>query len=231
MGKLSIKISEKYHYSPSKTDLLEMIASLFILSFGVALSVKANLGSSPISSLPNVLSIFSGLSLGTTMLITNVTMIVAEWVIMHDRTKIIYTMVQLPFTIIQSVFVDIIMMPMDGWFVTDLVQQWGLVIISNLIIAFGVVLSIDSNVSLLADDGLILAIHGATRVRLDKVMLLFDIAFIGSAFIASYIFFQDFVGVGLGTIVAGLTLGPFVKILTTFVKRHVRSNGHIVDEK
>ncbi|NMA25513.1 MAG: hypothetical protein GX936_07595, partial [Clostridiales bacterium] len=38
---------------------------LFTLAFGIALSVKSNLGVSPVSSVPLVLSKISGLSLGT----------------------------------------------------------------------------------------------------------------------------------------------------------------------
>lgn len=45
-----------------KTGLL--LAGLVVMSFGVALSIKAELGTSPISSLPYVSAEISGLSVG-----------------------------------------------------------------------------------------------------------------------------------------------------------------------
>lgn len=52
-----------------KTGLL--LAGLVVMSFGVALSIKAELGTSPISSLPYVSVEISGLSVGTTTIILN----------------------------------------------------------------------------------------------------------------------------------------------------------------
>ena len=80
---------------------------------------------------------------------------------------------------------------------------------------------------MLADDGLVLAISQVTKVRLDKVMIIFDIVFVASAFIVSYAVFQDFVGVGWGTIFAGITLGLFVRFFTKIVKGYIRRDGNI----
>ena len=81
---------------------------------------------------------------------------------------------------------------------------------------------------MLADDGLVLAISQVTKVRLDKVMIIFDICFVASAFIVSYVAFHGFVGVGWGTIFAGITLGLFVRLFTKVVKGYIRKDGSIV---
>ena len=39
-----------------RKDLIEMIVSVLVMSFGVVLTVKASMGASPIVSLPNVIS-------------------------------------------------------------------------------------------------------------------------------------------------------------------------------
>lgn len=46
-----------------------LLIGLFIMAFGVSFSIKALLGTSPVSSIPNVVSIVSGLSVGTTTII------------------------------------------------------------------------------------------------------------------------------------------------------------------
>ena len=46
-----------------------LLTGLSIMAFGVAFSIKASLGTSPISSLPYVVSLFSPLSVGTATII------------------------------------------------------------------------------------------------------------------------------------------------------------------
>lgn len=48
-----------------------LCAGLVIMAFGVAFSIKAALGTSPISSVPYVTARISGLSVGTTTIIMN----------------------------------------------------------------------------------------------------------------------------------------------------------------
>lgn len=204
-----------------------MIFSIFVVSFGVVLSVKACQGASPIVSLPNVLSHVAGVSLGTMLFIVYTLFIIIQWILLKDRSKILMTLSQLPFTILFSVFVDFIELLVDPWIVTDLFQQWILVVLSTAIIGFGIVLEVDANISMLADDGLVLTVSRVTKIRLDKVMIIFDVCFVASAFIVSYLAFHEFVGVGLGTIFAGITLGMFVRLFTKVVKRYIRKDGSI----
>ena len=49
---------------------------LLVMAFGVAFSIKAALGTSPISSVPYVTGAISGLSVGTTTIIMNTLMTV-----------------------------------------------------------------------------------------------------------------------------------------------------------
>lgn len=210
-----------------KKDLVEMVASVLVMSFGVVLTVKASMGASPIVSLPNVISGITGLSLGTTIFIVYTLFIVMEWAIIRDRKRILLTLSQLPFSMLFSLFVDIIVWMLGSWEVTGPVEQWVLVIVGTAVIGFGCVLEIDADISMLADDGLVLTISRATKVRLDKVMVIFDIVFVASAFILSYAVLQDFVGVGWGTIFAGLTLGLFVRFFTKVVKTYIRRDGNI----
>ena len=213
-----------------RKDLLEMVVSVLVMSFGVVLTVKAQMGASPIVSLPNVLSNVVGLSLGTTVFIVYFILILIEWALIRDRSRILLTLSQLPFTMLFSVFVDAIVLMLDPWVITGLAAQWVLIVISIFVIGFGVVLELDANISMLADDGLILAIHQVTRIPVSKVMIIFDVVFVASSFILSYAVFQEFIGVGLGTIVAGFTLGLSVKLFTRIVKGYIRKDGNIDSE-
>ena len=54
-----------------------LVVSLFVMSIGVALSIKANLGTSPISSLPYVMSLITPLTVGN------------DTILMQDRKSVV----------------------------------------------------------------------------------------------------------------------------------------------
>lgn len=56
---------------------------IFLMTFGIALSCKADLGTSPISSLPWVLSMFQPWSLGTITIVMNIVLIFLQPLILQ----------------------------------------------------------------------------------------------------------------------------------------------------
>lgn len=60
MDKLPVYIAKRY---------LLLLAGLSIMAFGVAFSIKASLGTSPISSVPYVVSLFAPLTVGTATIV------------------------------------------------------------------------------------------------------------------------------------------------------------------
>lgn len=59
------------------------------MSFGVAFSINAELGTSPVSSIPYVTSEISGLSVGTTTIIVNTIIVLLQIVVLRRRFKLI----------------------------------------------------------------------------------------------------------------------------------------------
>lgn len=64
-------------------NYLVLVVGLFIMSFGVALSVISDLGTTPISCIPNVLKYALPLSLGTITIIFNFILIVIQYIILR----------------------------------------------------------------------------------------------------------------------------------------------------
>lgn len=61
-----------------KPRIIMFLAGIFLMTFGIALSCKADLGTSPISSVPWVLSMFLPLSVGNLTIIMNIIMILLQ---------------------------------------------------------------------------------------------------------------------------------------------------------
>ena len=79
---------------------LLLIAGLFIMALGVVLSVKANLGTSPISAPPYVYSQVFPLTMGTTTILMNMGLILLQIVLLRKQ----YEWIQLTQIIAVSVF-------------------------------------------------------------------------------------------------------------------------------
>ena len=93
----------------NKKDLLKryliFLAGLFVNSLGVALITKANLGTSPISSIPYVLSLNFALSLGNFTIIFSILLIVLQIVILGKNFKP-ESLLQIPVSIAFGYFID-----------------------------------------------------------------------------------------------------------------------------
>ena len=67
LNRLSVYILKRY---------LLLLLGLSIMAFGVAFSIKASLGTSPISSVPYVVSLFAPLTVGTATIIMHCVFII-----------------------------------------------------------------------------------------------------------------------------------------------------------
>lgn len=101
----------------NKKDLLKryliFLAGLFVNSLGVALITKANLGTSPISSIPYVLSLNFALSLGSFTIIFSILLIVLQIVILGKNFKP-ESLLQIPVSIAFGFFIDFSMILLNA---------------------------------------------------------------------------------------------------------------------
>ena len=72
-----------------------LLAGLTIMAFGVAFSIKGNLGTSPISSVPYAVSQFTPLTVGTATIVMHCVFIVIQIAVLRKKYQLIQLM-QLP---------------------------------------------------------------------------------------------------------------------------------------
>ena len=135
--------------------LLTLCAGLLIMAFGVAFSIKAGLGTSPISSLPFVLCLSTAFSLGEYTLLFNTVFLVAEALV--RRTFTWAQAVQLPFTLLFSGCIDLFMWiiptQLNGPFPLQLLY----LCLGCLLLSLGITLEVYGGVSMLPGEALVRA--------------------------------------------------------------------------
>lgn len=190
---------------------------LFCIAFGVALTVKGALGTTPISVLPYTLHLlFPHMSFGGWLIAFNLLFIAIEWMILKSSLKPLNLLIQCSLAFLFGFCVDFSMFLLTSYNPVNYALRLGTVCVASLILAFGAFLTIRSHVSTLPLDGFIIALATVSRVDFGRLRLLSDVSMTLTAVAVCFFFLEDFKGVREGTILGALLVGPLIKVFVRY---------------
>lgn len=193
-----------------------LIVGLCIMVVGVVLSIKAALGTSPISSIPYVLNLITGLTVGTTTIIVNTLIVLLQIVLLRKRFKLIQ-LLQIPVCIVFGLMTDAAM-ELLGWVVVHTYwQQWLVCIAGIIFVAFGVSFEVTAKVVTLPGEGMALALCQLIPVKFGYVKIMVDVSLVVIAGALSLIFLHGLQGVREGTVAAAIFVGMLARQLNRFM--------------
>ena len=202
MDKLPVYIAKRY---------LLLLAGLSIMAFGVAFSIKASLGTSPISSVPYVVSLFAPLTVGTATIVMHCVFILLQILILRRNYHPIQLM-QLPVAVFFGYLTDFGVWAVRGIHCSTYWQQWIVCLIGILLVAAGVSLEVKAGVVVLAGEGVVLAICKVlTKIKFGYMKVGFDVTLVVIACILSFTFTGHLQWVREGTVAAALLVGLIAK--------------------
>ena len=202
---------EKTHIYIIRRYLL-LLAGLAIMAFGVAFSIKASLGTSPISSVPYVVSLFTPLTVGTATIIMHCVFILLQILILRKKYHPIQLM-QLPVAFFFGYLTDFGVWAVQGITCDHYLQQWLVCLIGIFLVAVGVSLEVKAGVVVLAGEGVVLAICKVLPVKFGYMKVGFDVTLVAIACVLSFAFTGRLQGVREGTVAAALLVGLIAKQL------------------
>ena len=196
---------------------------LAINSFGIAFITKSALGTSPISSVPYVFSMFfEKISFGGFTFILNMIFILIEIAVLRKDFKPVQFL-QIAANLLFSCFVDLGMFCL-GWFSPQTIPERGVsLLIGCMILAVGICVEVAPNVIVVPGEGIVRAISYAGKKDFGKVKVCFDVTLILTSALFSLLFFHHLQGLGAGTVVSAVIVGRMV----SFVNRHFPLIDHI----
>ena len=210
LNKLPIYILKRY---------LLLLIGLSIMAFGVAFSIKASLGTSPISSVPYVISLFTPLTVGTATISMHCVFILLQILILRKNYHPIQLM-QLPVAFFFGYLTDFGVWAVQGITCNTYWQQWIVCIIGILLVGLGVSLEVKAGVVVLAGEGVVLAICKVLpKVKFGYMKVGFDVTLVVIACILSIVFTGRLQGVREGTVAAALLVGLIAKQLGKLLAR------------
>lgn len=191
---------------------LFLAAGLAIMSLGVALSIRANLGTSPISSVPYVCSLFSPLSVGSATIVMHCLMILAQILLLRRRYDPVQ-LLQLPVALVFGWLTDAAMWATGVIQCGAYWQQWLVCLLGVALVAVGVSFEVTAGVAPLAGEGTVLALCQVLPVKFGTMKVTFDVSLVLTACLLPLIFLGQLQGVREGTVAAALCVGTIARQL------------------
>lgn len=199
---------------------IAFLIGLFVNSLGVSLITKADLGTSPISSIPYVLSLNFPMTLGQFTIFFSLFLILLQFLILRKNFKAEH-LLQIPISILFGYFIDLTMILLE--FVTP--HQYAAkiiyLLIGCIILGFGVYIEVLANVAMLPGESFVRAVSSTWNTEFGTTKVCFDVSMTVIAAALSFLFIYHLDGVREGTIIAALLVGFLARMfgrLLSFVE-------------
>lgn len=180
---------------------------LFIMTIGIALSVKSNLGVSPVSSIPYTMTCVWGIEMGKATIIFHAALVLIQILILRKRFR--------PINLLQVV-VGIVF----GYFTTfcnylatylpstdNMVMRIVLMLVSTVFIAVGIFFYLPADLIPLAGEGVMQAVSDVTKIEFSNVKIGFDCSMVVISVITCLVCIHSLGSVGVGTVIAAFLVG------------------------
>lgn len=185
---------------------------LLILAFGVAISVNCNLGVSPVSSLPYVVSRIVDMPLGTCTTIVFCGYIVLQ-VLMLGREFHPINLLQILFSTIFGYFVDFAKLVIGDFRLPTYFGQLAMLIVSIVLIALGVLLYIDVQLVPMPMEGVSSSLAKKLGKPFPTMKTVIDCVVVFTGVVLCFVFFGRLEGIREGTVITAIVVGKLVGIL------------------
>lgn len=189
---------------------------LFIMTIGIAISVKSDLGVSPVSSIPYTLTVCWGVEMGKATILFHCVLIVIQILILRKNFKL-KSLLQLPVGIVFGYFTTFCnslaerLTATDNFFIRIL-----MILISVVLVAIGIFMYLPADIMPLAGEGVMQAVADTLKMEFSKVKVVFDVTMVIISLVTCLIFLHTMGSVGIGTVIAALLVGVVIGWIKKF---------------
>ena len=198
------------------------------MTAGIAISVKSNLGVSPVSSIPYTMTRCWGIEMGKATILFHCVLVFLQILILRKNFKL-KSLLQIPIGVVFGYFTSfcnylMTFVPSPENFVVRICM----VLISIVLVAIGIFFYLPANIIPLAGEGVMQAVSDVTKIAFPKVKIAFDITMVVISLVTCLIVIHSIGSVGLGTIMAavlvGVVLGQIMRLWSLYKIRHCENN-------
>lgn len=183
---------------------------LFIMTIGIALSVKSDLGVSPVSSIPYTLTVCWGVEMGRATILFHCVLILIQILILRKNFKL-KSLLQLPVGIVFGYFTTFCnslverLPSTDNYFI-----RICMILISVVLVAVGIFMYLPADIMPLAGEGVMQAVADTIKMEFSKVKVAFDITMVVISLATCLIVLHTLGSVGAGTAISAILVGVVI---------------------
>lgn len=199
------------------------VLGLFIMSVGIAFSVKSDLGVSPVSTIPYTMTLILGIEMGKATIIFHIALILVQILILGKAFK-------------KKDFLQIAVAFMFGYFttfsnflmsfvpeITSYPIRLVFLAISIMCVAIGILLYMSSDIVPLAGEGVMAAVSYKFKVPFSKAKIGFDVSMVTISTICCILAIKSLGSVREGTIISAIFVGVMLGVFTRLFKKKILS--------
>ena len=180
---------------------------------GIAAVTTADLGTTPISTLPLAVAEIFGITFGTATFVVNVGFVLGQ-ILLLRRHFLPANLLQIPVVFLFSVFIDGAMALFGMVTLPDAyVAHLGLSLFGNLLLAVGIVLQIRSKTIVQPGEGIVLAASVVLRRPFGTLKIANDVSLVTASALLAYAMLGHVVAIREGTLVSAILVGLLVKAI------------------
>ena len=197
----------------TKNKAIMYLKGLFIIAIGASLSVKSDLGVSPVTTVPYTVTYIWNVDMGITTFLFHLLLVLIEFLMLRKNfklTNLLQVVVGIVFGLFTSLCNYIVfLIPFPDTMAVRII----LLVLSIFAVAVGLFFYVPAEIMPMAVEGLMLVISEVLKVKFSTVKIVLDIAFSLISLAICLIAVHVMGSVGVGTIVSAVTTGLILKLL------------------
>lgn len=196
-----------------RTRLILYLMGLFIMTLGISMSVKSNLGVSPVSSIPYTITCVFGLEMGKATILFHATLVLLQiFILRHafegkNLLQIIVGIIFGYFTTFSNYLFSFLPTPEN--MIIRILMMLG----STILIAIGIFFYLPADIVPLAGEGAMKAISDVSNIAFNRVKIAFDVTMVLVSLVTCLLMLHTFGSVGIGTVIAAILVGTILGII------------------
>lgn len=209
----------------SKKELVKryavLLIGLYFMALSVRLSVATGLGTSPISTLPNVFAyIFPDASFGVIMFIWNMLLLIAQIVVLRKDFKPVQ-LLQIPLSFIFSAMLDFNQYLLSFFTPEGIIVKIIMIVVGCILLGLSVFITVRADVVMNCGEGIVNAVSEKLHFEFGYVKVALDVSYVVIGGILSFVFFGKLQGIGIGTLFLAVCTGFVVEFFTKLLGKKI----------
>ena len=207
------------------------VFGLFVMSRGVAFSIKSTFGTTPISSISYSLALCTGIDIGVTTFVFNAALIFVQMIILRSRFKP-KRLLQFINCFVFGYFTDVALYIVYGLNIPDtLPVNIVLIFVSIFLTALGIFIYMPADIAPLPGEGCVESVAIVTEWRFSSIKIAFDAIMVVISIAMCYFFYTTPWGsVNIGTVISAFMVGFTLRQIAKLYNIVTGKNINIVNE-